>query len=461
MFGGLRGISLVIALGVLGTSAAAGAPADVGAPGIGDPYFPKSGNGGYDVQHYDITAGYAGKTRKLRGDTIIKARATQDLVRFNLDLLPRASAVRVDGKPAKFRQTRHELIVTPRRRIADGRRFKVRVRYAGRPGRIRYANEQPFLASKAGALAIGQPNIAAWWFPSNDHPSDKARFDIALRVAKGRQTVSNGRLVGKRTRNGRTTWRWHSGKPMATYLAFAAWGDFAIDRGRTKSGRPYLYAYDKRLGDRTRKAAERSIRSTDRVTSFLAKKWGRYPYKQIGGVVTAARLGYALENQTRPVYDAQFFGGVNRGVVAHEMAHQWFGDAVTVKRWKAIWLNEGYATYAEWLWSGAHGGRTPQQQFNQLYAQPANDRFWNLPLRNPGAHNIFAGPIYSRGSMVLHALRREIGSKAFFKLSRRWVHQNADGVGSQREYRRLAEEVSGKELDSFFRSWLGPGKPEV
>ncbi|UYM04115.1 M1 family metallopeptidase [Solicola gregarius] len=461
MLGLVRGVGLVVSVGLLGTAGAAAQAPEHGAAGIGDPYFPTSGNGGYRVQHYDITAGYVAKTRRLRGDTTIKARATQDLSRLNLDLLLRASEVRVDGHRAKFRQTRHELIVTPRHTVPDGTRFTVRVRYAGRPGTIEYADERPFIASKSGALAVGQPNIAAWWFPSNDHPSDKARFDIALRVAEGRQTVSNGRLVSAKTRNGRTTWRWHAGKPMATYLAFAGWGGFAIERGHTRSGRPYLYAYDKRLGTGILETAKRSLHATGPVTGFLSKRWGRYPYRQIGGVVTAAPLGYALENQTRPVYDRVFFAGVNRGVVVHEMAHQWFGDAIALKRWRDIWLNEGYATYSEWIWAAQHGGRTPAQQFDDLYDLPATDHFWSLPIGNPGAHNIFAGPIYTRGAMALHALRREIGSEAFFDVSRRWVHRNADGVGSTNEYRRLAEEVSGKDLGPLFSSWLGPGKPEV
>ncbi|MDN5851990.1 MAG: M1 family metallopeptidase [Actinomycetia bacterium] len=456
-----RATILVSAAAMLATGGAAAYVPTNGAAGVGDPYYPRYGNGGYDVKTYDISARYIGKARRLRGDTTVTARATQDLRRFNLDLLLRASKVWVDGRRARFDQLRHELVVTPKRRLDNGDRFTVRVKYAGWPGRIKYDGERPFLASRKGALAVGQPNIAPWWFPSNDHPSDPARFRIDLTAPKGHQTVSNGRLVGKRSKNGLTTWRWRSRSPMATYLAFAAWGKFSFDSGRTKSGTRYLYAYDKQLSKRVRKAARRSVRATGRVTRFLERRWGTYPFGRIGGLVTGQPLGYALENQTRPVYDDNFFGsGVNRTIVAHEMAHQWFGDAVTLKRWKHIWLNEGYATYSEWMWGAHHGGRSLDRRYASHAEIPATNRFWKVPLRDPGRKRIFSHPVYDRGAMTLHALRREIGSKVFFKLSRRWVKQR-DGVGSQREYRRLAEKVSGKELGPFFRSWLRSGKPEV
>ena len=462
MLGAIRRVTVLTA--TVAMLAAGGATAQVspkGAAGIGDPYFPQYGNGGYQVDSYDITARYIGAKRLLRGDTTLEARAEKDLTRFNLDLLLRASKVWVDGKRATFRQTRHELVVTPRKRLRDGQRFTVRVLYKGRPGRIAYGGERPFLAGPRNALAVGQPNIAPWWFPSNDHPSDPARFRVSLIVPKGQQAISNGRLVKRRTMRGLTRYVWRSRAPMATYLAFAAWGRFHVDRGRTRAGTRYLYAYDKRLPPRVRDAARRSLRSTGRVTRFLERRWGAYPFGRIGGLVTASPLGYALENQTRPVYDSGFFEqGPARGIVVHEMAHQWFGNAVTLRRWRDIWLNEGYATYSEWMWAARHGGPSLDRQFARVYGRPAGAEFWSVPLRDPGRARIFSDPIYDRGAMTLHALRREIGSKAFFQLSRRWVKQR-DGVGGQREYRRLAEQVSGKELGPFFRSWLRAGKPEV
>ncbi|UYM07458.1 M1 family metallopeptidase [Solicola gregarius] len=446
--------SIALVAGISGSTNAA--PASVGDDGIGDPYFPKYGNGGYRVAHYGIDVTYHPKSRRLVGNTVVRARAKQRLTRFNLDLLVRAKRVRVNGKRVRFRQSKHELVIRPRHAIRRGKRFRVRVAYAGEPGSIRWHGRTAFKTNPRLALAAGQPNVAPWWFPSNDHPSDKARYAIDLTVPTGRQAISNGRLAGRVRHGSMTTWRWRPRKPMATYLAFATFGDYRIRRGRTQGGQPYLYAVEKHIGRKTDRAAWRSLRATGRVTRFLAKRWGRYPYGQIGGVVTR-RFTTALENQTRPVYDASFFHNLKRpantSIIAHEMAHQWFGDAVAIRRWRNIWLNEGYATYSAWMWSQRLGRNTVKQLFHYNYKRPASAKYWRFKVADPGPRRLFHDAVYTRGAMTLHALRRTIGSKDFFALSRRWVHRN-NGIGSEREYRRLAEHISGKDLDRFFHRWV-------
>lgn len=434
---------------------AAHAPSTRGSAGIGDPYFPDYGNGGYQVRNYRIDVGYSLSSRRLTGDTTIVAVTKKRLSRFHLDLVLRASSVKVDGRTARFRQKPHELIVTPARTLHKGARFTVRVKYAGKPGSISNHGVKPFLDTPHGALAVGQPEIAAWWFPSNDHPSDKATFDIRLRSPKGTQTVSNGRLLSKKAHGSTRTWHWRAKQPMATYLAFATWGDYTIKKGHTSSGRPYLYAYDQHLPAKTARYARQSVRRTGAATDFLARTWGRYPFGQIGGVVTNADLGYALENQTRPVYDGGFFSrSTDVSTVVHEMAHQWFGDKVALYRWRDIWLNEGFATYSEWLWSQASGGASTQAIFDDFYAQPATSSLWRLRIADPGAKHIFDDPTYYRGAMTLHLLRKRIGDTAFFRLGRQWVANNADGLGTTAEFVALAEKISGKDLGAFFHAWL-------
>lgn len=428
----------------------------VGAAGIGDPYFPKYGNGGYRVRHYDIRVSFNPKTERLGGTTVVKARATQRLTRFNLDLMLNASKVTVDGERARFWQRTHELIVRPKRAIRNGERMRIRVEYAGVPKRIGHHGIRPWITTPDGAVALGEPEIAAWWFPSNDHPADKATFDLRITVPRGRQAISNGRLAGVRRTAAKSTWHWVMPDPMATYLAFAAMGRYDLLRGKTRTGRPYLYAVAKGLGDRAKRRAKASLRKTARVTPFLVQRFGPYPFGPIGGVVPNGSIGYALENQTRPVYDPGFFeNGGGESLIVHEMAHQWFGDAVAVKRWKHIWLNEGFATYAEWLWSGHHGRRTAHERFHRLYDRHgADDGFWNLKIGDPGPNRLFHGPVYDRGSMALHALRLRVGTKPFFRIARQWAHRNADGLGTTPELKRLAERVSGTQLDGLFRAWL-------
>ena len=244
---------------------------------------------------------------------------------------------------------------------------------------------------------------------------------------------------------------------MATYLAFAAFGQYDVQRGRA-GGRPFVYAFEHGLGAQST-PARASVRLTPTMVHWLSKVWGRYPYGQIGGVVPNVNLGYALENQTRPVYGRDMFaGGVDRGLIAHELAHQWFGDRVSLRRWSSIWLNEGFATYTEWLWSFHTGGRSPQGTFlNTYHAFEASSDYWKLPIGNPGPKRLFDFAVYERGAMTLQALRNRVGGRDFFTIARRWVHDNRDGVGGTGELKQLAERVSGKQLDGLFRAWLYSG----
>ena len=434
--------------------------APVRAEGVGDAYYPRAGNRGYDVRHYHVAVRYRPQTSALSGRTTLRLKATKRLGAFNLDLVLRASAVRVAGERARFRQGRHELRVTPRRAIRVGQVVRVTVTYAGRPIGLRYGGETPFERTRTGALAVGEPQIAAWWFPSNDHPSDKATYRIALTVPAGYEGVSNGALVKRARADGLSTWIWSVRSQMATYLAFAAFGQYDIQRGRTDSGIPYLYAYERGLGS-IRAGAQFSLRGSPSIVKFLESAWGPYPFRRLGGVVPNVNLGYALENLTRPIYGRDMFAfGPDRSLVAHELAHQWFGDQVAVERWRHIWLNEGFATYSEWLFGARNGGISPQQIFRNYYDNLGpRDPFWSTRIGDPGRTRLFANAVYDRGAMTLQALRNRIGTRDFFRLMRTWVRDNHDGLGSTREYKRLAERVSGEQLDGFFNAWLSPGKP--
>ncbi len=430
-----------------------------GGAGIGDPYYPVYGNGGYLVDHYDVDVAYDPDSLVLTGHTVVEATATQDLSRFNLDLLLEVSRVRVDGERARFRQRgAQELVVTPSQGVADGQSFEVAVDYSGVPSdAVGPGSVQTWVTTPDGAVAVGEPEVAAWWFPSNDHPRDRALFDIAITVPTGVEAISNGTHTGTEPAGGgRRTWHWSPAEPMATYLAFMAVGQYAIEEGSDSGGRPYLYAFSTRLDSGVADRARRSLRQTAGITRFLETKFGPYPFDQVGGVVPGD-FGYALENQTRPLYSSSFFGGVNPIVVAHEMAHQWYGDAVTVRNWRDIWLNEGFATYAEYLLTARGAAGTPTQEtfLTNYRAHPPASSLWDLRIGDPGAHNEFANPVYERGGMTLQALRNKLGSHDFFALLRAW----AAAGGSRRiaDFVDLAESYRGAPLDRFFRVWLYTG----
>jgi aminopeptidase N len=429
-----------------------------GSAGIGDPYLPTYGNGGYDVASYDLKLRYTPKAGDLSGTATITATATQDLSRFNLDLARLSvSAVTVDGQPAQAAHNGNELVVTPKSGIVRGRPFTVVIRYGGKPQPL--ANKSlgvgGWLRTKDGGLALGEPDSASTWYPVNDHPADKATFSLAMTVPDGLEVLSNGVPGPRDTAGGWTTWRWSESAPMASYLSTVVIGQYRI-RTSTHAGKPMVIAIPASLP--ADGPAAQSMGRTGEIADFLATQFGPYPFDAYGGIVLDDdRVRYALETQSRPVYGNAFFrSGPVPDVVAHELAHQWFGDSVALERWQDIWLNEGFATYAEWLWQEHAGIRTVARSFDDLYA----DYVWARPPGNPGVDHLFSGAVYSGGAMTLYALRRAIGDAVFATLLKTWPAEQRNGNGTTAEFIATAERVSGKDLDGLFQTWLyGTAKP--
>ncbi|GAA2799982.1 hypothetical protein GCM10020219_083920 [Nonomuraea dietziae] len=301
---------MTAAAGLVLATPAAATDRGPGAPGIGDSYFPNHGNGGYDAKHYSLNLDYQPGADLLRGRARILATATQHLTRFNLDFLLKVDSVKVDGRSATFARTGlHELEITPARALTRGKPFLVEVSYADTPSKAPVPDEtggfQPWIATADGALALGQPQVAWWWFPSNDHPLDKATYDITVSVPKGTQAITNGIKVKERTSGEKTTSTWVMDKPMATYLATLFIGQLEVRTGQS-NGLPVVTAYSKDLGQ-YEAAAKESIEQTPQIVEWLAGSFGRYPFRSMGGSVTSALPGFALETQTQPVYDPRFF----------------------------------------------------------------------------------------------------------------------------------------------------------
>ncbi|MGW7047294.1 M1 family metallopeptidase [Streptomyces avermitilis] len=446
-----------VALAALFAAAGPAAAGTVGSSGAGDPYFPLSGNGGYDVRHYGLSLGYDPSSGHLDGKAVIAARATQRLTRFDLDLKGlKVTGITVDHTKAAFRRDGQELVVTPRHALHRQREFRVTVTYQGKPKPVTDPDGSldGWIPTDDGAFVAGEPQGAMTWFPANTHPSDKASYDITITVPKGRTAVSNGLLLGQKTAHGRTTFRWRQSEPMAAYLATATVGTFKVERYTTPDGLKVYNAVDPREAT----AAAPVLKKLPSVLAWESGVFGPYPFKAAGAIVDRApKVGYALETQTRPVYDS----APDLSTLVHESAHQWFGDSVTPTRWRDIWLNEGFATYAEWLYAEQHGGRTAQQIFDALYASPAGDDLWAFPPADPGSGaRIFETPVYARGAMALHKLRTTVGDKTFFRILRTWATDHRGGHGTTARFTRLAERLSGKDLDQLFHVWIGSaGKP--
>ncbi len=426
--------------------------------GIGDPDFPLDGNGGYDVTRYHLKIGYDPTAKHLNGLTSIQAKATQSLPRFNLDLSGfEVGKVEVDGAPARFERSGSELTVTPAKRLRENHAFTVTVAYEGTPKPVRDSSNlgtYGFIPTPDGAFVACQPNGAKTWFPSNDHPADKARFDFELTVPRGVTALANGEQTRQPVTNGgKTTFTWSEKHPMATYLATMTLGKFELRQGTTATGIPNLAAVDPQFAS----ALDDLYATSGEVTDYWTKVFGPYPFSSTGGVIDDFAAGYALENQTKPMY-----GGFRpaESIIAHELAHQWFGNSLSVRRWRDLWLNEGFATYAEWLWSEHKGRASAESVFDGFYARPASDPMWTYPPGRALPDDLFNESVYTRGGMALHALRKAVGDPVFFKIVKEWTARYKYGYVTTPQLIALAEQLSGKQLDELFDAWLfEPRKP--
>ncbi|WP_448639137.1 M1 family metallopeptidase [Geodermatophilus sp. URMC 63] len=451
-----------LALTVGPAAAAPGAPGGPrfvdGSTSGGDPYFPAAGNGGYDVGHYALDLSWSADGR-LDGTAVVTLTTTQDLASLSLDLRGlQVSEVRVDGRPARFEQLPPdeegrggELVVRLTPPLRAGTTAEVTVVYGGTPGQPTDVEGAPygFYRVADGVLVANEPEGAPTWFPVDDVPTDKATYDFRITVPEGRTAVANGEPVGEpTTADGRTTSLWRAADPMASYLATASIGDYT---GTTRVGPdslPILDFVDDGVAGRETDAV---LDLQPAMIDFFDDVLGPYPFTSFGSIVDDSEdLGYALETQTRPVYS----GRPDEETVAHELAHQWLGDSVSPATWADIWLNEGFATYAQWLWTESRGGPTAQEQFDTVRATPADDAFWTVPLTDPGREGLFADAVYDRGAAALYALRQQIGDDAFAGLLHRWTADHAGGTVTTADLLALAEEVSGQDLDAFFTDWL-------
>jgi aminopeptidase N len=432
-----------------------------GAPDLGDPLLPGGGNGGYQVDHYDLGIDYY-PTGRVDGVAALTARTTQDLSRFTLDLRGLdVTTVTVNGTRADFQRDGQELVVTPGRGLRDGSRFAVVVTYGGVPQPL--GGEQPYgwVATESGAVTANGLDGASTWFPANDHPSDKATFTFRVTVPADRGVVANGELASREVSGDTATYVWRERAPMAPHLATVDIGRWEIRKGRTPGGVPSYVAVDPKLHGQ----ADYFWTTTAQVVDLWSATFGPYPFGSTGAIGVYAEHGgnqlpISQEAQTRPVYSQ----AESTELIAHELAHQWFGDSVGLTRVSDIWLSEGFATFAAWYWTEHGGGLSAHDQARQIYEKyPADSPVWQVVLTDPKRLDQNSGPkIYEVGALTLQLLRERLGDERFFTLLRTWTTEHRHGTATTADFVACANRIAGEDLTGFLQPWLtGTTRPPL
>ncbi len=441
-----------------------------------DSFYPNLGNSGYQIEHVDLEIDFR-SLPELVGVATFHLEPLGQLASFVLDVgRLEILGVTIDGAEALF-DGGPELRVTPATSLPAGALSVVVVEYRGTVG----ANTSSVNLFDSGLRAgdaggwynVSEPDGATTWFPANDHPADKATYSLTFTANPGQQILTSGTLVSTTEAVDAVTVVYEMGQPLAPYLLAFAIGDFtAIEHGDV--GGVLVTDYVESSLDVS--YLSKVLEDEPAMLEFLSSIYGPYPFDTYGSLVVDADFGGALEEQTLSTFSR---GAVREHVVVHELGHQWFGDSLSVQDWSDIWLNEGFATYTEWLWIEHTRGPDSldteiEENYNLISGAVVGGSYeatlaWLAdnfpPPKEIKPDNLFSWSVYLRGGMTLHALRIEIGDDAFFEVLERWATENRYGNVTTEGFVALSEQVSGQELSEFFEEWLHdplpPAIPEL
>ncbi len=430
-------------------------PIEMQLESIGDPFSPELGSSSFDVQNYFI---------QIRLDpaftdhieAVVEIEATsllQSLSMMSLDFIGfEISDLTVNGIQVDHERQGDKLVITLPNPVAKNQNFTVSIAYEGeilrRPSRyIPFEDSIGMLYPDTESLLVAsEPDGARFWFPCNDHPRDKAIYRIEVTTPSKYLAASNGRLIEtEELPNNQTRFVWEHPYPMATYLATIVVGEYERFEKLTDNGiliRDYIFPKDQSL-------AFEAFSQTTEMLEWLSELLGPYPFETYGHA-TVNIPGFSLETQSLVMMSNQM---LEEDIVIHEMTHMWFGDWVSLDSWGEMWRNEGFASYFSWYWFYREDLDAFNRDMATLTLQVLEVE--NLePLGNLSPSNLFSYESYTKGGVLVHALRLEVGEKPFFDGLQLYFERFGGRSASDEDFQMVMEEVSGIDLDIFFTEWL-------
>lgn len=412
----------------------------------------------FDILHYHFDWKIDFDSRHIGGRATIQAQSLVDgLNMIWLDLADNMSVILInqEGTSLSYTHQNNRLEIYLNHDSQHQEVFEVEITYSGFPQsglNFGYHQDQPIIWS------LDEPSLARNWFPCFDHPTDKATLGMDITVPSTMVVASNGSQVDVRDNTDNTiTYSWQEEYPISTYLISVAATNYEtfsdVYTTDDQTMEVISYVYPEHLAQ-----AREDLSVTPAMIEFYSQVFGEYPFVKEKYGTAIIPGNFSMEHQTCTSYSSRLITGQHSydSVIAHELAHQWWGDLVTLGDWADIWLNEGFATYSEALWwenlYGPDGLKTSMAEIKNVYF--SRHQGPDHPIYDPPQGHLFCAEEYKKGACVLHMFRFIVGDKTFWKILKKYAKDYAYATATTEDFQDLSEQVSGADLDWFFDQWI-------